>query len=103
MYADDIVLLSADPAQLDRMLLHVAEYARRRLFHFSPKKCNVVVASSSAAIRAAGAMRQWVLDGTALEGVEWYRYLGVEIGKIGRGKWNMLVRSVVSRGAVPWP
>ena len=42
LYADDIVLLAKDSAELKRMLLVAAAYARTWRFSFNAKKCGIV-------------------------------------------------------------
>jgi hypothetical protein len=92
LYADDVVLLARSPAELQRMLFVLDEYAAKWRFSFNQKKSKVVVVGRPAAKRQAALLR-WMLSGKVLELVGEYKYLGVETGKrVRSGRWNTLLQ-----------
>src|SRR3954468_14043097 len=97
LYADDIVLLAEDSDELQAMLDAVSRYAVQWQFRFNPKKCSVVVATSSRAEKKAAKATKWSFgDGTIAVSNE-YKYLGAEMGKIGRGQWNSCLNRIIKR------
>jgi hypothetical protein len=90
MYADDVVLLSNSPMQLQRMLDAVSEYAEQWHFTYNVSKSAVVVAGSAMSgpkREAAGGGHSWTLSGRPLPVSEHYTYLGLEFGLLGPGRW----------------
>jgi hypothetical protein len=88
LYADDIVLIADSPAQLQQMLDHTARYAQQWQFRFNtkPGKSDVVVSGSRS--QCAQPLPQFRLGEGLLRVSRQYKYLGVEMGQIGRGAWN---------------
>ena len=62
LFADDIVLLTDSPDQLEKALQCVSEYANRWRFTFNNKKSNIVVLGSDDAKSIARNMT-WILAG----------------------------------------
>lgn len=88
MYADDVVLLSECPNQLQRMLNAVTRYAERWQFTYNTSKSAVVVAGrASTRDKVAARQRVWTLAGGRLPVPDYYTYLGVEFGLLGPGLW----------------
>jgi len=90
MYADDIVLLASSAEQLQRMLLVVERFAVQFQFAYNHAKSGVVVVATPA-LKASFRTHQWMLAGAALPVLDFYKYLGVEFGRMGRGRWNDLL------------
>jgi hypothetical protein len=97
LYADDIVLLAEDSDELQAMLDAVSRYAVQWQFRFNPKKCSVVVATSSKAEKKEAEGTKWTFgDGTIAVSNE-YKYLGADMGKIGRGQWTSCLTRITKR------
>ena len=97
LYADDIVLLADDKDQLQSMLDAVSRYAAQWQFRFNCKKCNVVVVSSNKEERQDAADENWTIGDGPIAVSNEYKYLGMEMGKIGRGQWNSFLTRVEKR------
>ena len=92
MYADDVVLLSDTPTQLQRMLDAVSRYAEKWQFSYNVSKSAVVVAGAASTRRKREArVYQWRLSGAVLPVPDHYTYLGVEFGVLGPGEWSAVV------------
>jgi hypothetical protein len=90
LYADDIVLLAPTGDHLQRMLDALSEYARKWRFEVNIDKTNVVVVADTRRTKEALA-RNWLCGGATIAVVSEYKYLGAEMGKMGRGRWNSLM------------
>jgi len=88
LYADDIVLVAESPEQLQLMLDCASDYAANWQFRFNtkPGKSDVVVAPHKTPVD-----RPFLLSGMPLHVSEEYKYLGVEMGKTGKGCWNAYI------------
>ena len=96
MYADDIVLLSESPEQLQRMLNAVSAFAVKWQFKFNISKSAVSVAGSKQSAKKQRAQSmQWTLSGEPLPVVEYYTYLGLEFGLLGLGRWTPAIRRLL--------
>jgi hypothetical protein len=84
LYADDIVLVAENAAQLQQMLDCCSEYAAEWQFRFNTKagKSDVVVAPNG------DSEHSFMLSGAELHVSNEYKYLGVEMGRTGQGCWN---------------
>jgi hypothetical protein len=76
LYADDIVLLSETPADLQRMMDVVSEYSRKWRFSINPKKGKSEVLIFG---RKSRHQRKWMLAGKEVGETTTYKYLGVEL------------------------
>jgi len=76
-YADDIVLIAQTPQKLQILLDICYKYGQRFHMSFGTDKCEVVVG-----VEADQTFRQhqWTLGRTKLKVVDYYKYLGIEIG-----------------------
>jgi Reverse transcriptase (RNA-dependent DNA polymerase) len=99
LYADDIVLLAEDADELQAMLDAVSRYAVQWQFRFNPKKCNVVVVTTSRADKKAFDDTVWSFADGSIAVTREYKYLGAEIGKIGRGQWNSCLHRIQKRAS----
>jgi hypothetical protein len=95
LYADDIVLLAESPEQMEAMHRVLDEYARKWRFSVNNTKSNIVVVGSLAQ-QAKIRSRVWRLSGKALGVTNEYKYLGVEVGKFGRGEWTSALNRFIS-------
>lgn len=73
LYADDMVLMADSHADLQRMVDVVQQHAAKWRYHFNAAKSKTMVVGQPAAIAPIR------LNGTALEQVDVFRYLGVDI------------------------
>jgi len=97
MYADDVVLLASFPDQLQRMLDAVTVFAERWQFSYNIEKSAVVVAAhrrSQAKISARS--HDWRLAGKTLPVLDQYKYLGVEVGTVGAGRWRSVILRAIA-------
>ena len=76
-YADDIVLISTSPQMLQKMLDFCSNYARQNEFEFNIGKCKILKVHCKGAARQV----QFNMGAEVLEEVDYYRYLGVPIGR----------------------
>ena len=105
LYADDIVLLASSSQELQKMLDVANDYACKWRFKFNTSKSNVVVMTKSKATynlyhkHRCSPMNTvyhrcpslWHIGESNLGIANEYKYLGVEMGKLGRGRWNSLM------------
>jgi len=89
MYADDIVLLAKNEAESKEMHRVVSEYAHKWRFEVNHRKSEMVV-YGPAALKDEAKAGAWELCGKAIKVVDYYKYLGAEVGAA-RGKWNRLL------------
>ena len=73
-YADDLVLISNDPTELQKMLDFVSKYALENEFEFNNAKSKILKLSKKCSAH-------FNMGGQRLEEVEHYRYLGVPLGR----------------------
>ena len=87
LYADDIVLIAENADQLQLMLDRATHYASRWQFRFNtkPGKSDVVI------VPQQRKTRDFRLGDGLLHVSQEYKYLGVEMGKVGRGCWNSFI------------
>ena len=87
LYADDIVLVAESAEELQRMLDATGQYAREWQFRFNtkPGKSDVVICGTKQ--QCSEAVPEFCLGEGVLRVSPQYKYLGVEMGKIGRGAW----------------
>ena len=87
LYADDIVLIAESPEQLQEMLSWTSRYANEWQFRFNtkPGKSDVVVCGSKSQCEAP--LPEFRMGDGVLRVSTYYKYLGVEMGKVGRGGW----------------
>jgi hypothetical protein len=93
LYADDIVLLARSAAELKAMLRVTCEYARKWRFDVNHGKSNVVVFGPEL-FKEEAKVTEWWLGDDRLDLVDFYKYLGVETGKV-RGRWNRVIARFV--------
>ena len=92
MYADDVVLLSGSPQQLQRMLDAVSRFAQKWRFTYNISKSAVVVAGATTLrVKQRAREHRWLLDGQVLPVPDTYPYLGLDFGLIGNGRWTAAV------------
>ena len=107
MYADDVVLLASSPDQLQRMLDAVTVFAERWQFSYNIEKSAVVVADARAdpEPRSDARSHEWLLAGKTLPVLDQYKYLGLEVGAVGAGRWSVggYPRDPCDEGARPTP
>jgi hypothetical protein len=72
------------------MLTAFSEYATKWRFEPNDDKSKVVVIANKRLMEAAR-LRNWVCGSVSFQVVTEYKYLGAEMGKIGRGRWNSLL------------
>ena len=97
MYADDVVLLSESPEQLQRMLNAVSCFAKKWRFTYNTSKSAVVVAGATSLLHKQRARSmKWFLNGEVLPVPDTYLYLGLEFGLIGNGRWSGAVNRLIS-------
>jgi hypothetical protein len=96
MYADDIVLLARSPREMGLMHRVLDDYARKWRFTVNNRKSDIVVVGTSAQ-RAFVRALYWSLGGREIEVVKEYKYLGLEMGKMGPGRWNSALRRFVDK------
>jgi Reverse transcriptase (RNA-dependent DNA polymerase) len=92
LYADDIVLIADSPEQLQQMLDHTSRYARQWQFRFNtkPGKSDVVVCGTPQ--QCSAPLPEFRLGEGVLRVSLQYKYLGVEMGKIGRDGWSVYLQ-----------
>jgi hypothetical protein len=95
LYADDVVLLARNMAELKQMLRVVGDYAKQWRFEFNHDKCGVVIYGNAAQKRLAGATKFELTEQT-IEVVSHYKYLGLEFGD-SRAKWNKYLGRIHAR------
>jgi hypothetical protein len=97
LYADDIVLMAESPEQLQSMLDHTSRYARQWQFRFNtkPGKSDVVICGTPKQCQVA--LPQFRLGEGVLQVSPQYKYLGVEVGKIGPAEWSAYIQRAVSK------
>ena len=76
-YADDIVLLSSNPKEMQKMLDFCSKYAQENEFEFNIGKCKILKVHCKGAAKQV----QFNMGGQALKEVDSYRYLGVPFGR----------------------
>lgn len=76
-YADDICLFANSPRALQFLLNSASNFARDTGLSFSVKKCKVIEFGTK--FDKSGEDRKFNLNGVALESVETYSYLGVQL------------------------
>jgi hypothetical protein len=97
LYADDIVLLADSVPKLKQMLEIAAGYARKWQFRYNCSKSNVVVATSSNHLREAAKQEDWMLGSGRLQVTDEYKYLGIESGKSGPGRWKSYIKRITGQ------
>ena len=75
LYADDIVMMTENRVELQKMLDVVAKYAKKWRFELNPKKSEVVVFGHKPAPRNI----VWKLGDSKIRQVIQYKYLGIEL------------------------
>jgi len=97
LYADDIVLIADSPEQLQNMLACTELYARQWQFRFNtkPGKSDVVICGTEA--QCAGPFPEFRLGEGVLNVSKQYKYLGVEMGLIGRGSWSAYLDRAIGK------
>ena len=90
LYADDVVLLSKNATEARKMHNVVSEYARKWRFDINHEKTNLVVFGPKVLIHETKAAT-WTISGKPFGVVDYYKYLGAEVGAT-RGKWNRLLQ-----------
>eukprot|EP01087_Luapelamoeba_hula_P006480 TRINITY_DN16553_c0_g1_i1.p1 TRINITY_DN16553_c0_g1~~TRINITY_DN16553_c0_g1_i1.p1 ORF type:complete len:340 (-),score=4.03 TRINITY_DN16553_c0_g1_i1:349-1368(-) len=94
LYADDMVLSTWCPAELQRMLDILDAYAAKWRFRLNPTKTKVMVLGG-------GPTRwEWSLSGRPLELVSEFRYLGVWFEA--SGKWSRMTKYVAAKCRTAW-
>jgi hypothetical protein len=89
LYADDIVLLANDGAELQKMIDILVKFSQKWRYHMHPEKSEVMV------IGVAPKKRTWTLNGKAMKTVTSFKYLGVDIQR--NGNWNELFKRLIRR------
>ena len=102
LYADDIVLIADSPEQLQQMLDHTTQYARRWHFRFNTKagKSDVVAVGCSKKRLQELRKVQFRLGEGVLRLSSEYKYLGVELGKVGKGSWSSYFGRIKAKAVV---
>jgi hypothetical protein len=95
LFADDIVFMAPTMEQLDDMLRVLEDYAKKWRFTMANDKCGVVCAGG-ARERAATRAHNWTIAGKPVKVVQEYKYLGAEVGKLGRSKWVSCVQRLMT-------
>jgi hypothetical protein len=89
LFADDIALLANSEEELRQMMLAVDEFAQRWRFTFNASKCKVMAAGSNRSVDDEK-REPWRINGdagtTAMEEVDAYKYLGVDVQR--NGQWQ---------------
>jgi exonuclease III len=96
LYADDICLLANSAEQLKEMLAVADRFARKWRFRYNCAKSNVVVCTSSSKLREEAEKDTWQLGAGTLEVTDEYRYLGIETGEMGPGRWWSYISRIAS-------
>lgn len=96
LFADDIVLLAGDKAEMRAMLRVTEQYAKRWRFMVNTTKTKLVPVGSRAFVETTSA-EEWSFAGKAMEVVSYYKYLGMEMSAATRGKWNRLVDRLMAK------
>jgi hypothetical protein len=97
LFADDIVLLASSPTMMQKMLDVVSAYARKWRFEVNHSKCGLLVFGSALAKRYAE-LFPWLLCGTEVPVVQYYKYLGLEFSRSTLcGKWNIFLKRMLEK------
>ncbi len=99
MYADDVVLLSDSPQQLQRMLERSLSTLSAGGSRTVSKSAVVVAGTYNCAAKRDADSNAWTLSGSRLPVAAHYTYLGLEFGLLGPGRWVALA----SVGTQPLP
>jgi len=100
-FADDLVLIANTPTQMKKLLSFVEKYSAEHDFEFHPEKCKIM------RVHPSPKKIDFKLNGSVLECVKQYKYLGVELSQsveVGNrpacfGKYfSRLFSKVTSRG-----
>ena len=98
LFADDLVLIADSSAQLKAMMDLVSEHSIKWRYKFNNAKCNVVVHGGVRDKREADGTI-WSLVGLPVEVAEYYKYLGVEMGRTSV-KWKLAVERLTKSAGI---
>ena len=96
LYADDVVFLATDAAEMRKMIAVLEVYAKTWRFNIKSKKCGILVCGS-AKLRREMDSYVWSIGGGRVDVVDSYKYLGVDVGGREAGKWNVLLERLIGK------
>jgi hypothetical protein len=88
---------ASSPTMMQKMLDVVSAYARKWRFEVNHSKCGLLVFGSALAKRYAE-LFPWLLCGTEVPVVQYYKYLGLEFSRSALcGKWNIFLKRMLEK------
>ena len=96
MYADDVVFLADNVAELREMMDVVTDYARRNRYRLNGDKSAVMAFNANDLLTAEVAAEPWRLSGEVVEVKKVYKYLGIDMLQ-NVGNWSKYMARAVAK------